>query len=252
MNRDQEYIELLKKLGQQRDIFYFKKFQVKDDRSTMRVGTDAVLLGIATEVENAGKILEVGTGCGVIAMILAQRSDAMIDALEIDAESVSQAGENVKTSPWTGRIRVIHSPLQEYIKNCQVKYDLIVSNPPFFSRSFRSAIEKRNLSRHDDRLTFEELLESSAKLLTDKGQIWVILPVREGMYFRQKAAAAGFHLYHTHHIIPREGKEPNRAVMAFSREKAEKIFEDRLTLRDADNEFSEEYKSFARDFYIDF
>ena len=252
MNHDREYIEWLKKLGQQRDIFFFKKFGVRDDRSTMRVGTDAVLLGIATRVSEASNILEVGTGSGVITLILAQRSQAWIDALEIDEASVVQARENAGASPWSDRLRVIHSSLQEYVNSCHITYDLIVSNPPFFSRSFKSNVEKRNLSRHDDLLTFEELLDASVRLLADSGQFWVILPVREGMHFRQKAAAAGLHLHSLLHIIPREGKEANRNIMAFSRHRAIILTEDSLTLRGMDNEFSQEYKAFARDFYIDF
>jgi tRNA1Val (adenine37-N6)-methyltransferase len=252
VNRQQKDIEWLKKLGQEQDIFYFKQFQVKDDRSTMKVGTDAVLLGIATRVDEAESILEVGTGCGVICLILAQRCNALIDAIEIDEESVAQARENIQESPWASRIRVIHSSLQDYLKSCRLKYDLVVSNPPFFSRSYKSYIERRNLSRHDDRLTFEELIEASRQLLTPSGQLWLVLPVREGGYFRNTALAAGLHLHHLIQIIPKKGKPSNRHILGFGKVKADMIERSELILRDNSNAFSEEYKVFAHEFYIDF
>jgi len=252
MSHSKEYIEWLKGLANQADVFYFKQFKVRDDRSTMKVGTDAVLLGIATEITDTGSILEIGTGSGVISLILAQRSEALIDAIEIDEASVAQATENVAACPWKDRIRVIHSSLQDYASHCALRYQRIVTNPPFFSRSFKSGIEKRNLSRHDDRLTFDELLEAAGCLLDQRGQLWVILPTREGHQFRNKALAAGFHIQHILQIIPREGKEANRLVMAFAREKTMTVTESHLTLRDHHNQFSEEYKTFAHDFYIDF
>ena len=176
-------IEDIKIIGKATNVFYFKQFSVKDDRSTMKIGTDAVLLGIAADITNVRNILEIGTGCGIIALILAQRSEAEIDALEIDEESVIQAKENVSASPWKDRISVIHSSLQDFIPEDHKKYDLIISNPPFFSGTYKSHQSKRNISRHNDRLTFDELLDCSDALLADPGSLWVILPVKESLQF---------------------------------------------------------------------
>jgi tRNA1Val (adenine37-N6)-methyltransferase len=188
----------------------------------------------------------------VISLVLAQRCPALIDAIEIDEESVQQARENVQESPWSDRIRVIHSSLQDYMRTCHLDYDLLVSNPPFFSRSFKSSTERRNLSRHDDRLNFEELITSADKLLNPTGQLWVILPEREGGLFRNLAMASGLHLHHLLQIIPKKGKAANRLVLAFGKDKIAEAPHLTLTLRDASNAFSTEYKAYAHDFYIDF
>lgn len=123
----------LKKTGKVTDTFYFKQFKVEDGQSTMKVGTDAVLLGAAAGVENVEEILEIGTGCGVISLILAQRSNARIDAIDIDGDSVKQAEVNVMNSPWNDRITIIHRSLQQFTRQTERRYDLIISNPPFFS-----------------------------------------------------------------------------------------------------------------------
>ncbi len=243
-------IDRIKQLGKVTDVFYFKQFSVKDDRSTMKVGTDAVLLGIATDVSNARQILEVGTGCGVIALVLAQRSSAMIDALEIDAESILQAGENVASSPWKDRINIIHSPLQDYCSS--VKYDLIISNPPFFPGTYRSDKNKRNISRHNERLSFNDLISNTERLLADDGSLWVILPVRESLYFTAAAEGVGFHVHYILKIIPKTGKEPKRVVLQLKRQECPEIRLETLTHWSADGEFSEEYKRFTGEFYIDF
>jgi tRNA1Val (adenine37-N6)-methyltransferase len=247
-----EHIKSLKRFGKQNDIFIFKQFRLRDNRSTMRVGTDAVLLGIAVDTSKAADILEVGTGSGVISLILAQRSVANIDAVEIDLDSAEQAGQNASESPWAGRIHVKHISLQEYAKTSTKKYDQVVSNPPYFSRSFKSGCSKRNISRHDDELSFEELIEAASKLLNPEGSLWVILPAREGRDFREKALISGFYLHHLLWIIPKEGKQANRSVMGFARQRPAEIRESAMTLRNRENAFLEEYMAFASDFYIDF
>jgi tRNA1Val (adenine37-N6)-methyltransferase len=147
---------------------------------------------------------------------------------------------------------VKHLSLQEYAKTCQKKYDLVVSNPPYFSRSYKSDCSRRNISRHDDELSFEELIEAAAKLLNPEGFLWVILPVREGRDFREKALISGFFLHQVLMIIPKEGKEANRSVMGFARQRPDRVRESSLTLRNRENGFREEYMAFASEFYIDF
>lgn len=245
-------IEEIKQLGKATDVFYFKQFRVKDDRSTMRVGTDAVLLGAAADVAGADKILEVGTGCGVIALVLAQRSDAMIDALEIDGDSVSQARENVIRSRWPDRIHVIHSSLQDFARSGSHKYDIVISNPPYFSRSLKSGKEKRDISRHDDRLTFSELIVHSKEMMTATGSLWVVLPEKESKDFIDKAAKHGLFVNYRLQFIPREGKSANRNVLQFRKGKPAGIIENMLVHRNSDGTFSDDYVGFMREFYIDF
>jgi tRNA1Val (adenine37-N6)-methyltransferase len=242
----------IKQTGKATSTFYFKQFKVEDGRSTMKVGTDAVLLGAVAEVEKASDILEIGTGCGVIALMLAQRSQARIDAVEIDEESVKQARENAGHSPWNERIQIIHSSLQDFVIRSDIKYSLVVSNPPFFSRSLKSPDKKRNISRHNDSLTFEELLVSSFELMLDSASLWLILPVNEYEEFIEKVANKGFFIHYKMKVASREGKEYQRVILQLKKIPAGKIREWELTIKTLDNSFTKEYRELTREFYIDF
>ena len=245
-------IDHIKRLGKATSIFYFKQFSIRDDRSTMKVGTDAVLLGIAADVGEAKDILEIGTGCGVIALLLAQRSSAQIDALEVDEESVIQAKENVAASPWPDRINIIHSSLQDFVPLNHKKYDIIISNPPFFSGTYKSHKTKRNISRHNELLTFDELIENSDALLNDSGSIWVILPVKESLQFIDIAENKCFYVQYILKVVPKAGKEYSRLILKLKREETEDIRIEALTHWMADGHWTPEFKKFTGDFYIDF
>jgi len=242
----------LKKHGKETGIFYFKQFKVEDGSSTMKVGTDAVLLGAIAEVENSGNILEIGTGCGVIALILAQRSQSQIDAIEIDEESARQAGENIRNSSWKDRITIIHSSLQDFILRSEERYDLVISNPPYFSRSLKSSDKKRNISRHNDLLSFDELITGSTGAMSPGGSLWVILPVKESMDFIEKAMNYRLHLHLEMKITPKTGKECHRVIMHFMNAPAKTVAQKNFTIRNADNSYTMEYKEVTRDLYLDF
>lgn len=241
-----------KKHGKETGVFYFKQFKVEDGRSTMKVGTDSVLLGAIAEVENTGNILEIGTGCGVIALILAQRSQSKIDAIEIDEGSARQAGENVRNSSWQDRITIIHSSLQDFILQSEKRYDLVISNPPYFSRSLKSSDKKRNISRHNDVLSFDELITGSTGVMSPGGSLWVILPVKESMDFIEKAMNYGLHLHLGMKVIPKTGKECHRVIMHLKKAPAKKVTLQTLTIRNADNSYTLEYMEVTRDLYLDF
>lgn len=243
-------VDEIKKRGKANNIFYFKQFSVKDDRSTMKVGTDAVILGIAADVRNAQNILEIGTGCGIIALVLAQRSGAKIDAIDVDVESITQANENVHASPWKDRINIHLCALQDYKPG--KKYDLIISNPPFFSGTFKSHHSKRNISRHNDMLSFDGLILNSGNLLEDGGSLWVILPVKESLEFIDIAEKQGFFVHYMLKYIPKAGKEPNRVILELKTAEPDEIRLESLTHWESDGSWAEEYKRFTGDFYIDF
>lgn len=245
-------IRHLKKLGKETSTFFFKQFTVEDGRSTMKVGTDAVLLGVAANLENAENILEIGTGCGVISLILAQRSQAKIDAIEIDGESVIQAGENAGNSPWKDRIHVIHCSLQDFILKPVSKYDLIISNPPFFSRSLKSVSTKRNISRHDDALSFDELIEGSLVLMKPDASLWIILPVKESIEFIDKAGKAGLSVHYILKIATKKGSINRRIILQLKKESPEKVAEQTLAIKNEDNSFTPEYIESTKEFYVDF
>lgn len=246
------YISQLKNSGKATGSFYFKQFKVEDGLSTMKVGTDAVLLGAAAEVEDAEEILEIGTGCGVISLILAQRSNARIDAIDIDEDSVKQAGINVMNSPWNDRITIIHRSLQEFTSQTRRKYDLIISNPPFFSRSLKSDQCKRNLSRHNDSLSFRELIQCSSLLMTDKASLWLILPARESREFISTALTSGLFIHSMIRIIPKPGKVYHRVILQIKKTQSLQAEEKTLTIKNTDGSYSVEYKELTKEFYLDF
>jgi tRNA1Val (adenine37-N6)-methyltransferase len=242
----------LKIAGKATGTFYFKQFKVEDGRSTMKVGTDAVLLGAAVDVTGVRNILEIGTGSGVIALIMAQRSEANIDALEIDESSVMQAMENVIQSPWKDRISIIHNSLQNFTDQTEKKYDLIVSNPPYFSRSLKSPKEKRNISRHDESLNFDELISCSSNLISPDGSLWVILPIKESAEFADIAKRNNFHLHYRLNILPKENQIIQRYILHLKKIDNQDIKEENLVIRNTDNEYSEEYRRMTGEFYLDF
>lgn len=229
--------------------FRFKQFNVNDDRATMKVGTDAVLLGSWVNIKNAKNILEIGTGSGVIALMIAQRSLAYIDAIEIDKKSAQQAAENFKNSPWNERLQLYHSSLNAFIENYHKKYNLIISNPPFFINSLNSPKPNKTLSKHTVSLNYSDLLKGIEHFLDKKGRCCLILPVNESLVFGNLAQSYGMYLNKQLLIKPKAGLKPNRVLMEFSFTK-KRITTDEMFLRETDNSFSTNYRILCKDFYL--
>lgn len=168
-------------------MFRFKRFAVEDDRSSMKVGTDGVLLGAWAKIDGSEqRILDIGTGCGLIALMMAQRTiDANIDAVEIDSSSAEQAGENFAASEWSDRLELFHTDIKCFDR--AEKYDLIISNPPFFVDSLLSPNMSRSNARHTTKLTFSELVNSVVRLLKQYGRYVMILPPDESEIFDNEA-----------------------------------------------------------------
>jgi tRNA1Val (adenine37-N6)-methyltransferase len=242
----------LKAAGKATSTFYFKQFKVEDGRSTMKVGTDAVLLGAMVKTEGSEEMLEIGTGSGVIALILAQRSSAHIDAVEIDEESANQARENAANSPWSDRIQIFRSSLQEFAEKTSKRYDLIISNPPFFFCSLKSPDKKRNLSRHDESLSFEELAAYAAGLMSDNASLWVILPAREGGKFILIAEKSGLFVHLSISITSKVGRKEHRHILQFKKGRPEKSVESTLVISDGNGIPTKEYKALTKELYLDF
>lgn len=217
----------------------------------MKVGTDAVLLGSAIDVKKTNTILDVGTGSGVIALMLAQRFAAKIDAIDIDKSSIEEAKINFRSSPWSTRLDVIHSSLQNFVKKSDKKYDLIVSNPPFFENSLESPDPKKKLSKHSNTLSHQELLICVAKLLSPKGSFEVILPYSEREKFIILALIENLYCKKELVIFPKKPKEAKRIILGFSKEK-QKVWKSEMTIRKADNSYTDEYISLTKDFYLNF
>ena len=233
--------------------FVFKKFTVLQDKCAHKVGTDAVLIGAWVQVSKARTILDIGTGTGIIALMMAQNSIARIDALDIEHSSFSQANENVKNSPWSERINVHHTSLQDYIKDCKKKYDVIVTNPPYFVDSFKAPDEERSHARHNDMLPFTDIIEGVKKIMEKEGKFYIILPTKEALHFKTLAKKKGLHLLKLVRVKTKSINETEkRHIMKFSFNKG-KTEEEIISIeKEGRHDYTEEYKALTNDFYLHF
>jgi tRNA1Val (adenine37-N6)-methyltransferase len=234
------------------DKFEFKQFTINQSKCAMKVGTDAVLLGAWVEINEAKRILDIGTGTGVIAMMMAQKSKAEIVALDIDAMACQQSLENVKTTPWVDRVSIYNESLQQFASKHTSKFDLIVSNPPYFVDAFKSAEESRNQARHADQLPFIDLINCAIQLLNSGGRICLILPTKESMKFRELAASNKLFLTKIMHVKTTEYKDEKRQLLQFELVN-KKLLEETLVIeQDERHCYSKEYKELTKDFYLSF
>jgi tRNA1Val (adenine37-N6)-methyltransferase len=234
------------------DKFEFKQFTINQSKCAMKVGTDAVLLGAWVEINEAKRILDIGTGTGVIAMMMAQKSKAEIVALDIDAMACQQSLENVKNTPWVDRVCIYNESLQQFASKHASKFDLIVSNPPYFVDAFKSAEESRNQARHADQLPFIDLINCAIQLLNSGGRICLILPTKESMKFRELAASNKLFLTKIMHVKTTEYKDEKRQLLQFELVN-KKLLEETLVIeQDERHCYSKEYKELTKDFYLSF
>lgn len=235
-----------------KDQFQFRQFTIRQDRCLMKVGTDGVLLGAWANVRGAGTILDIGAGTGLIALMLAQRAPkARIDAVELDPGSAEQAAENIAASPWHDRVRVFPLPIQDFDAPEGRMYDLIVSNPPFFTGALKSPKAGRNQVRHGETLSFSDLLRSVGRLLPPQGRFSLILPYAEAKTFHE--LAVHYHLFtgRIREVHSRLGKPVERVLMEFGRAPAPLVREPALCLQgDGAGGRSEEYGELTEGFYL--
>lgn len=231
--------------------FSFKQFTINQDKSAFKVGTDGVLLGAYADITGAGKILDIGSGTGLIAIMLAQRCNAAIVAIEPDYESYLQTCDNVKICKWSSRIKVIHTDLQNYSPG-EAKFDMVATNPPYFSDSLKNPDYRKSAARHNDSLTSVDLLDGVSKLLSAEGHLELIMPYVEGNVFIAEAQEYGFYCNKILKIRPLATSEIKRLILSFSRHK-EKVSEKFLTIEQGRrHEFTEEYINLTKDFYLKF
>jgi len=233
-------------------MFSFKQFSVEQDRCAMKIGTDGVLLGAWTPVDrNPQTILDIGSGTGIIALMLAQRSNALqIEAVEIDEAAYEQSVDNFENSPWSDRLFCFHAALAEITEDPEDEYDLIVSNPPFYLEDYKSENEQRALARFQDALPFEELIEAAALLLSENGIFTLILPYKEEENFL--ALAKEYELYPLKITRVKGGPstEIKRSLLAFSREELSFYPVDELIIETSRHIYTAEYIELTKDFYL--
>lgn len=230
--------------------FRFKQFTVYHDRCAMKVGTDGVLLGMWANTTFATKALDIGTGTGLIALMLAQRNSGLkIDAIDINKDAAEQAKENIRNSPFCKRISCFHSSLQDFTVLCKERYDLIVSNPPFFKQSLKSPCENRTLARHTDSLYIEELLELSSYLLSKQGKFSIIYPHDDKELILGLASKNKLHISHITDVIPTPSSPPKRILVEFCKTETTSTI-DSLVIEKERHVYSEEFSKLAKDFYL--
>jgi tRNA1Val (adenine37-N6)-methyltransferase len=231
------------------DNFQLKQFIIQQDKSAMKVGTDSLLLGCFTEINGASTILDIGTGTGILALMMAQKSSAKIDAVEIDEGAFEEATFNFKASKWSNKIKAFHASVQQF--ESKISYDLIISNPPFYIEDDNIKIKntQRAKARQDKDLPFDILVSEVMKRLSDTGKFWLILPTDEAEEFLAIAKKAKLILQGEILIKPKPSKPINRIVMCFGKTKTE-MHSDIFTIYDDAGTSTEEYYELTREFLL--
>ncbi len=233
--------------------FHFKQFSIQQDKCAMKIGTDGVLLGAWATVENAQTIFDIGTGTGLIALMLAQRNTQVtINAIEIDEAAFLQARDNFKNSPFATRLNIIHQSIQTYANTSSSRYDLIISNPPFFikNKGTNSNQKNRQIARQTNLLTHTELLDCVLKLLSIEGRFCVILPYLEGLNFIQQAKIKSLFCNKMIEVRGRIEKPIERLLLEFSRQDLPLIREELVIQKSSKrHDYTPKYINLTKDFY---
>ena len=231
--------------------FTFKEFTVQQDRCAMKIGTDGVLLGAwASVAHNPFSILDVGAGTGVIPLMLAQRSLAeTIEAIEIDDAAFEQAAENFENSPWGDRLFCYHAGFNEFVEEIDEEYDLIVSNPPFYTENYKTENKQRDLARFSDALPFEHLLHGTAKLLSESGIASFIIPFSEEIGFIALAEKVGFFPNKITRVKGTPNTEIKRSLLSFSFTKTN-VDTSELIIETSRHQYTDDYINLTKDFYL--
>ncbi len=236
--------------GMRNSFFQFKQFRVYQDRCAMKVGTDGVLLGAWCNVSSARRVLDVGTGTGLIALMVAQRSSrSLVDAVEIDEDAARQASENVALSEWKDRITVFHEDFTRFCPGEGIFYDLIVSNPPFFENSLLPPAPSRQIARHAGVFDLERLFVGASRLLASNGVLSVIYPASGLLRMKEVAKSCSLLLSRLTYVRGRSGGEVKRVLTEWSHF-SNKLEENELCIETSRHIYTEEYISLTRQFYL--
>ena len=249
-------------------VFRFKKFNVVNERSAMKVNTDGVLLGAAMTIMLEDRhLLDIGTGTGTIALMAAQRlvgeipgqagndgaqadSAVRIDAIDIDEPSAAEAAVNFEQSPWAQHLRAYNTSLDQFASETDTKYDLIFSNPPYFEDSLTAPDERKSTARHtSDGLSYRDIFEFAMRRLTDDGRVAFVLPADQEASLCRYGRMCGMHLFRILRIRTVPRKDPTRIVAEFSRQRCECVNDEVLTIQN-EGQYTEEYLSLTREFYL--
>jgi len=233
------------------DWFNFKQFTVRQDKTPMKVGTDGVLLGAWADCTRARRVLDVGTGTGLIALMLAQRfPGVLIDAIELDQEACTQADENFKSSPWPGWINLICGDFSDWSCRQSPQWDHLVCNPPFFKNSLPPEGEGRARARHEGHLTLDELIRGAARVLLPTGTLSMILPPDRLPDLAKLSLESGFYLNRMLKVRGRPEAPPKRVLLSLDRVRAKVRMDELIIEVDGRHGYSQQYLELTRDFYL--
>lgn len=237
-----------------RNGFTFKQFFVAHDRCEMKVGTDSILLGAWADVSDiTGKILDIGSGSGLLALMLAQRTtdSVQIDAVELDDNAALQATENFAQSPWVSRMALHHCALQSFAAQTPSRYDLIITNPPYYQPGVECRNASRGTARYTSELSHQTLLKHARRLASDKGKMAVVLPCDISVDFIQLAAREEWFLLQYTEVTEFANRAAHRALMLFGVEPASQR-SGRLVIRDESKAYSDDFRELTKAFYLFF
>lgn len=245
-------------------VFRFKQFDVVNERSAMKVNTDGVLLGAAMTIMPQDRhLLDIGTGTGTIALMAAQRlvgevsgqagndgAEVRIDAIDIDEPSATEAAKNFEKSPWAGNLCAHNKSLEHFAADTDVKYDLIFSNPPYFEDSLTAPDERKSTARHTcDGLSYRDIFEFAMRRLTDDGRVAFVLPADQEAALCRYGRMCGLHMFRILRIRTVLRKAPIRIIAEFSRQRCDVVQDSILTIQN-EGQYTEEYLSLTREFYL--
>ena len=216
----------------------------------MKVNTDGVLLGAWTDISGHKTVLDIGAGTGLISLMIAQRSEAIITGIEIEKNAADEAALNVKNSKWSNRVSIQHSSFQDFVATTPNKFDSIVSNPPFFSNGVKNTNPHLSMARHNHMLPFSDIIEGTLKLLSENGMLSLILPADSALEFIEKAHSKSLFLSRLTEVKPFPDTEPNRCLMEFGKVQVTLQKTEMSVFDETRKNYSEEFKILARDFYL--
>jgi len=234
-------------------MFQFKQFSVDQSNCAMKINTDGVLLGALADGDKINNILDIGTGTGVIALMLAQRfGKANIDAVEIDELAAYTAASNFKNSVFNERLTAHHISFEDFFNtSLYIKYDLMVSNPPFYINSLHSPAEKKQLAKHADKSLFQHMLTGAAQHLSPHGTFWLVLPLQTAELVKSIAAGVGLYIAKIIHLRSFADKAPHREIVQLSFERNKKR-EEQLVIYESEGGYTHQYKKALKPFFTIF
>lgn len=237
----------------QSSVFQFKQFSIHQSASAMKVGTDGVLIGAWAESDNVAEILDIGSGTGLISLMLSQRfPKASITGVELDTDAHRESIENVSRSSWKERVQMVNDSIQDFAVNSTKSFGLIVSNPPFYKTQLRPPNERRSVARHNDTLPFGELLSSVKKMLADDGRFCVILPAESQGEIETLCTKMDLSFAKKCTVLPTPDKPAKRILYSISKQKNQTVCETIVIESNGRHHYSAEYKKLTKDFYLAF